>query len=90
MKGVFMSTIAIDISDTNITLKDLLAGLTGNQEIIITASNQPVAKVTAINEAAIAETATTSNRRQAGLTKGAAWMSPDFNEPLEDFAEYMP
>ena len=44
-----MSAIAIDISETNITLKDLLARLTGNQEIIITSSNQPVAKVTAVN-----------------------------------------
>jgi antitoxin (DNA-binding transcriptional repressor) of toxin-antitoxin stability system len=90
MKGVFMSAIAIDISDTNITLKDLLARLTGNQEIIITSSNQPVAKVTAVSEPAVAELSAAPDRRQAGLTKGAAWMSPDFNEPLEDFAEYMP
>lgn len=84
-----MSAIAIDISDTNITLKELIARLTGNQEIIITSSNQPVAKVTAVSEP-VDKIATEPKRRQAGLTKGPAWMSPDFNEPLEDFAEYMP
>lgn len=45
-----MSAIAIDISGTNITLKELVALLTDHQEIIITVNNQPVAKVTAINE----------------------------------------
>ena len=85
-----MSAIAIDISELDITVKELLARLTRNQEIIITFSNQPVAKVTAVSAPAVEEPAAAPKRRQAGLTQGAAWMSPDFNEPLEDFAEYMP
>jgi Protein of unknown function (DUF2281) len=28
-------------------------------------------------------------RRQAGSAKGQIWMAPDFDEPLEDFQEYM-
>jgi hypothetical protein len=28
-------------------------------------------------------------RRQSGSAKGQIWMSPDFDEPLEDFQEYM-
>ena len=27
--------------------------------------------------------------RQAGSMKGMIWMAPDFDEPLEDFKEYM-
>ena len=27
--------------------------------------------------------------RQFGLLKGKMWMSPDFDEPLEDFKDYM-
>ncbi|MBS1788006.1 MAG: DUF2281 domain-containing protein [Acidobacteria bacterium] len=84
-----MSAIAIDISELDISVKDLLARLKRGQEIIITASNQPVAKLTAVGEQTIEE-GSVSKRRQSGLTKGAAWMSPDFDEPLEDFAEYMP
>ena len=28
-------------------------------------------------------------RRQSGTAKGQIWMSPDFDEPLADFQEYM-
>ncbi len=28
-------------------------------------------------------------RRQSGSAKGQIWMSPDFDEPLADFQEYM-
>jgi hypothetical protein len=27
--------------------------------------------------------------RKAGSAKGQVWMSPDFDEPLDEFAEYM-
>jgi hypothetical protein len=30
-----------------------------------------------------------SKRRQSGSAKGQIWISPDFDEPLEDFQEYM-
>lgn len=85
-----MSAIAIEISELDITVSELMARLTRNQEIIITSSNQPIAKVTAVTEPAIEQAAAAPKRRQGGLTEGSAWMSADFNEPLEDFAEYMP
>ena len=85
-----MSAIAIDVSDTNITLKELVALLIDHQEIIITVNNQPIAKVTAINDQTSETPGNQPKRRRAGTSEGAVWMSPDFNEPLEDFAEYMP
>lgn len=81
-----MSAIAIDVTDA-ISLAELVARLKRNQEIIITASNEPVAKLTSVGKSMDEKS---DQKRQSGLTKGAAWMSPDFNEPLEDFAEYMP
>jgi hypothetical protein len=30
-----------------------------------------------------------SGERVPGLFKGKMWMSPDFDEPLEDFKDYM-
>ncbi|MGH9841512.1 MAG: DUF2281 domain-containing protein [Blastocatellia bacterium] len=33
---------------------------------------------------------TPPKRRQAGLSDSIIWISPDFDEPLEDFKEYMP
>ena len=38
----------------------------------------------------IPEQNTTKKRRQSGSAKGQIWMSPDFDEPLEDFEDYMP
>ncbi len=85
-----MSAIAIDISELDITVSELITRLTRNQEIIITSSNQPIAKVTAVSEPAVEQAVAAPKRRQGGLTEGIAWMIPDFNDPLEDFAEYMP
>ena len=85
-----MPVIAIDISELDITVKDLLARLTRDPEIIITASNQPVAKVTAVSAPAAAEVAAAPKRRQGGQSDSIVWISPDFDEPLADFKEYMP
>jgi antitoxin (DNA-binding transcriptional repressor) of toxin-antitoxin stability system len=76
----------IDISDLTPQTHQLLNWIKSGQEIIITFENQPVAKLILVN----GQTSGTHQRRQAGMIKGEAWMSPDFNEPLEDFAEYMP
>lgn len=85
-----MSAIAVELSELDIKVADLIARLKRDQEIIITDCHQPVAKLTAVSEPVVAESSLAPQRRQAGLTQGVAWMSPDFNEPLEDFAEYMP
>lgn len=84
-----MSAIAVELSDLDIKVADLIARLKRDQEIIITDSHQPVAKLTAINEPVVAETAVPS-RRQGGQSESITWISPDFDEPLEDFKEYMP
>ncbi|HEX4948431.1 MAG TPA: DUF2281 domain-containing protein [Blastocatellia bacterium] len=85
-----MSAIAIDISELDISVKELLAQLKRNQEIVITASNQPVAKLTAVSESAVEEISNVPKRRQGGQSDSIVWISPDFDEPLEDFKEYMP
>jgi prevent-host-death family protein len=48
------------------------------ETIIITRENRPVVRITAIKPA----------KRVPGTGKGI-WMAPDFDVPLEDFAEYM-
>jgi hypothetical protein len=44
--------------------------------------NQPVVKLVGIPKQA-------KPNRQAGSAKGMVWMSDDFDEPLEEFKEYM-
>ncbi len=85
-----MSAIAIDISELDISVKELLAQLKRNQEIVITARNQPVAKLTAVGEQTSEFLDTAPKRRQGGQSDSIVWISPDFDEPLEDFKEYMP
>ncbi len=43
-----------------------------------------------IREKKLQQNGTNENKqRQFGLLKGKMWMSPDFDEPLEDFNDYM-
>jgi prevent-host-death family protein len=46
--------------------------------IVVTKENRPVVKIVAIKPA----------KRVPGTGKGI-WMAPDFDKPLDDFAEYM-
>jgi antitoxin (DNA-binding transcriptional repressor) of toxin-antitoxin stability system len=85
-----MSAIAMDISELTGKLKVLILSLKPDDEIIITADELPVARLTAVNRDDAARLQPTAMRRRAGTAEGTAWMSPDFNEPSEDFAEYMP
>ncbi len=48
------------------------------ESIIVTKENRPVVKIVAIKPV----------KRAPGTGKGV-WMAPDFDAPLDDFAEYM-
>jgi prevent-host-death family protein len=48
------------------------------EEVIVAKENKPVVKIVAIKPVA----------RKPGTGTGI-WMSPDFDEPLDDFREYM-
>jgi antitoxin (DNA-binding transcriptional repressor) of toxin-antitoxin stability system len=80
----------MDISEFTLKINELLAGLKRDEEIIITTDNLPVARLTAVNGQTSQQLETKPQRRQAGLSDSIIWISPDFDEPLEDFKEYMP
>jgi antitoxin (DNA-binding transcriptional repressor) of toxin-antitoxin stability system len=50
-------------------------------EVVITKNGNPIAKLVAISEP--------KQQRQFGSAKGLIKVSDDFDEPLEDFKEYM-
>lgn len=79
----------IDISELTPQAQELLSQIHSNEELIITANNQPIAKIVRVNGQAAEQNGGKPKRRRAGTAKGNFWMAPDFNEPLEDFAEYM-
>lgn len=75
-----MSTISL--KEAQASLASLVARLHPGEEIIITEGDQPVARI--VGEAG------PRRSRQLGTLKGSiAFMSPDFDAPLEDFKEYM-
>ncbi len=72
----------VTIQEAQARLADPIHRLDPGDELVITENSEPVAKL-----------ARTEPRKQwpckAGSAKGKIWMAPDFNEPLEDFREYM-
>jgi antitoxin (DNA-binding transcriptional repressor) of toxin-antitoxin stability system len=75
----------IDISELTPKAQELLSKIESGEEIVITADNKPIANIIPVNGQIIPK----RKRRRAGTAKGTFWMAPDFNEPLEDFKEYM-
>ena len=73
----------INLAEASKHLPDLIEAAINGEEIIITKDDQPVAKLVAVPPP--------KKRRpaKAGSAKGLIKISEDFDEPLEDFKEYM-
>lgn len=71
----------LDISQAKSDLPNLLDLAIKGEEIVITQDDKPVAKISPI--------APVLRPLKRGSAKGKVWMSDDFDEPLEDFQEYM-
>ena len=71
----------VDITEAKAQIEDLLQSALNGEEIIITQNQQPILKLIQFLQP--------TQRRQRGSAKGQVWMAPDFDEPLEDFKEYM-
>lgn len=63
-------------------LTELVEEAKRGEEIVLTEQNRPVVRLVAI-------LTPPRPRAKAGTLKGKVWMSPDFDEPLEDFKKYM-
>lgn len=82
----------LDFSELTPQARTLLNKLQPGEEIIITAEERPAFKLVPLNghvNGDAGEQPTTPKRRRAGSCNSVIWISPDFDEPLEDFAEYM-
>lgn len=63
-------------------LSEIVAGMIPGEEVILTADGEPVAVVKRTERANWPSVPGTAKDR-------SFWMAPDFDAPLEDFAEYM-
>ena len=71
----------VDLDEAKSHLPDLVEAAIKGEEVVITKDDQPVVKLVPI--------VLTKPRPQFGSAKGLITMSEDFDEPLEDFDEYM-
>ena len=68
---------------------ELVARARRGEDVIITERNQPVVKFVSVEQDATVPVIPTKRRRRPGSAKGLVHISDDFDEPLEDFREYM-
>ncbi len=73
----------VPFEDVQGRLKELIEHLHHGEEIVITRDQKPVARLTAAAEQ------TRPLRRLETLKGTVRSMAPDFDAPLEDFAEYV-
>jgi len=73
----------IDVAEAKENLSELIEAVIKGEEVVISKDNQPVVKLVVIPP--------TKKRwpSKAGSAKGMFWISEDFDEPLEEFKEYM-
>lgn len=75
---LFLLMAQLDITKAKADLSKLLDLAIKGEEIVITQDDKPVAKISPMQRPL-----------KRGSAKGKVWMSNDFDEPLEDFKEYM-
>ncbi|MEH2163892.1 MAG: type II toxin-antitoxin system prevent-host-death family antitoxin [Nostoc sp.] len=71
----------ITLTEASQNLPGLIEAALSGEEIIIIKDNQPLVKLTPVSPV--------QHRRQPGTAKGLITISEGFDEPLEDFKEYM-
>lgn len=71
----------IEIDEAKKQVESLLQAALDGDEVIITQNSEPVLKLVRVSQS--------KKRRQSGTAKGLIKIADDFDEPLEDFREYM-
>lgn len=71
----------IELDKAKSQMESLIQTALSGEEVVITRDDEPVLKLVPVPKL--------NGRRKAGSAKGMISMSEDFEEPLEDFREYM-
>lgn len=72
----------VNIAEAKAQLSKLIDAALEGEDVVIARRNKPVVKLTAVR--------VRPKRPRFGMFAGRIRMSVDFDEPLRDFAEYMP
>ena len=77
-----MSQVSIEEAEN--TFADLIQEVMKGEEVLITSDEKPIAKLTSLAKQKISP-----KRIKAGSAKGLIKIANNFDEPLEDFKDYM-
>lgn len=70
----------VNVYEAKTHLSKLLEEALSGEEIVIARAGKPIVKLVVLPQA--------RPQRQLGWFRGAVRLSPDFDEPLEDFVDY--
>ncbi len=69
-------------------MRDAMQRVVAGEEVLVSEDGKPLFKITEVKKLADGSLA---KKRQFGFRKRALkYMAPDFNEPLDEFKDYMP
>ena len=68
----------VNVAEAKARFSEFVRRASGGEDIVIARDHKPVARLTAVRPAT----------RRPGSARGRIEMAPDFDAPLEDFAEY--
>ena len=71
----------VNIHEAKTNLSKLIKRAVSGEEIVIAKANKPIVKIVPLKNS--------KQKRKIGFAKGKIKIAPDFDEPLEDFKEYM-
>jgi len=71
----------VELEEAKAQLERVIQTAFDGQEVVITQNQEPVLKLVPVPRS--------NGRRKAGSAKGLVSMAEDFDDPLEDFKEYM-
>ncbi len=74
--------MTVTLEEASLQLENLVKEAAQGEEITIMSGDTPLAKIVAAGPPK-------RQPRQPGSARGSVWMAPDFDEPLEDFKDYM-
>ena len=77
-----MDTLQVNIHEAKTQLSNLIQAALNGREVVIARGNKPVVRLEVLPEA--------RGKRKIGNAKGLVLtMADDFDEPIDDFREYM-
>jgi antitoxin (DNA-binding transcriptional repressor) of toxin-antitoxin stability system len=76
----------ISLTGASAELVNMVEAALQGEEVVIFKDNQPVVRLAPLEPI---QEQIQKRCRQPGSAKGLIWISDDFDEPLEDFKEYM-